>query len=122
MVGRDGVFVEATDAEVIDADRADAFIDEVLGGFLGDVDEILIEGLLLPAYLRVAGAEEDAFALLELQLGQLGWLDGFLVLDLDDAAGADDGFEGEVVHRAESLEEMPRRVHVRARVGVQVED
>jgi hypothetical protein len=91
-------------------------------GFLGNVDEILIKRLLLPAHLGIAGAEEDALAFLELQLGQLGRLDGFLVLDLDDATGADDGLEGEVVHRTEALEEVPRRVHVRARVRVQVED
>ncbi len=93
-MGWDGVFVKAPDAEVIDAHGADAFIDQVLGGFLGHIDEIFIERFLFPAYLRVAGTEEDALAFLELQLRELGGLDRFPVLDLDHATRPDDGVEG----------------------------
>ena len=43
LMGFDNVFAVAADAEVVDADGADAVVDEVAGGVLADGDEVGVE-------------------------------------------------------------------------------
>lgn len=117
----DPVLVEAAHAQVIDAHGLHAAIDKILRAFLGDIDEVLVELGLLPAHGGVAGFEEQALALLEFQLFELGGLDRFLVLDLHEPRGADHGIPRQVVHGLVAVQEMQRGVHVRAGMRAEID-
>ena len=122
LMGFDDVFAVAADAKVVDADGADLVVDEVAGGVLADGDEVGVEVVEGPAVGGVGGFEEEAFAGLEVVGGEVGGGDlAGDVGEVEDATGADDGIEGELVHGFAVRDEVAGGVHVGGGVGGEVE-
>ena len=88
-MGANEILMEAADGDVVYADGADAAFGQILGRFVRDVDEVVVEGVGLVAALRVDGLEQDAFAGLEIVWFEFGAANGGGVLNFDDAARAD---------------------------------
>src|SRR5207249_5310315 len=121
LMALDAVALITAHREIVHADRANPAIHHVLGGFSRDVDKACVEILLPPCPLRVARLKQDALALLESMLLQFRCSYRIVVFDFDDAAGADYCVERHRVQRRAVPDEMIQSVHVRARVGAQVQ-
>ena len=122
LMGFDDVFAVAADAEVVDADGADLVVDEVAGSVLADGDEVGVKVVEGPAVGGVGGFEEQTFAGLEVVGGEVGGGDlAGDVGEVEDATGADDGIEGELVHGFAVRDEVAGGVHVGGGVGGEVE-
>src|SRR6185437_1826435 len=71
-----------------------------------------------PASAAVAGAEEDAPCAAPVVFVELGGIDGLgLGRAVDDAHRSDEAIQRNLIERCAALDEMHRRIDVRARVG-----
>ncbi len=115
------VFIEASDRQVIDADRANAGFDKELRRLVGDVDEVFLELVRAPAFCGVLSFKQDAFARLDPCRFEFRDLDRFLVLYFDDAGFADRGIQRDFVDADAAANEMLWCVHVRSGVDAEVD-
>jgi hypothetical protein len=102
--------------QVIDPDGAHLRLGQVQGGLLRQGHEVLDEVVGLPAPGRVHGAEQHALAGLQVVPAQLVRGDLTEIFDLDHPGLAHRRGQRHLVQTARAVDEVHRRVHVRAAV------
>jgi hypothetical protein len=108
------VGLDAPDREVVDADQADARVDETCRGLGADRGEVLVEDVL-GGGLRVAGLEQQTFGALDDRVRpDVAWAG-----DLHDDGGPDQQVEVQRLDGRSAVEEVERGVHVRSGVHAQ---
>ena len=110
------VSVVAAHGEVVDPHRLYPCRRQMLGGWLGDVHEVLDETAGLPAPGRVRRTEQDPFTRLHVVRPELVGGDLARIVDLDDPGPAHRRRQRHLIQPGPVVDEVHRRVHVRAAV------
>src|SRR5581483_7056407 len=119
-VRRGARFLVLLDRQVVHADHLDAMIDQVPGGALRDADVVGAE-LGRSPQTRVGGLDEEPHVLREVEVLEIRRLDAAARCDLDDARPPEQHLERQRLGAEALIEEVPRRIDVRAGVGAHVD-
>src|SRR5262245_8902648 len=100
----DPVALITADGQVVNSDGANAAISQILRGFFGDIDKVLVERFVPPIPRRVSGFQKDAFASTQLVRLEFSGLYRLFILDKKHTAWANDRVEGQCVKRSTILD------------------
>ena len=120
-MGLDAIVHIPTDREVIDSDRSHLSLNEELRGRRTDIDKIFDKPAVVPAAFGVPGEEQHALPCPQAVCLELFGKNRLGVLDADHARRPDRGIEGQLIEPRTVGEEMPRRIHMRARMRTQLQ-
>ena len=120
MMGRGTRRLEFLDRKVVDPDDLDPAGDQMLGARSGDADVVRVE-LGRSPQARVRGLEQDAELLRQVEARQLLGANPVARADLDDTGTAEHHLERQGVGAGRVVEEVARRIDVRAGMCTQMQ-